>query len=177
MSKEARARIKINDLLKEAGWRFFDDAHGRANIVLENHVKISEHQMNEMGENFEQSRNGFIDFLLLDDKGFPFIVLEAKAEDKHALAGKEQARRYAQSQHCRFIILSNGNSHYLWDLQRGSPVPIHTFPSLESFEGFASFQPNPAGLTREVESSVDGALVRAFRLRQAVLKSAFEGRL
>ena len=144
MSKEARARIKINDLLKEAGWRFFDDASGRANIVLENHVKISEHQMNEMGETFEKRRNGFIDFLLLDDKGFPFIVLEAKAEDKHALAGKEQARRYAQSQGCRFIILSNGNSHYLWDLQRGSPVPIRTFPSLESFEGFASFQPNHA---------------------------------
>lgn len=95
MSKEARARIKINDLLREAGWRFFDDENGRANIVLENNVKITEHFINEQGENFEKSRDGFIDFLLLDDKGFPFIVLEAKSEDKHALAGKEQARRYA----------------------------------------------------------------------------------
>ncbi len=25
MSKEAKARIKINKLLEEAGWRFFDD--------------------------------------------------------------------------------------------------------------------------------------------------------
>jgi type I restriction enzyme, R subunit len=150
MSKEARARIKINELLKEAGWRFFEDANGRANIVLENNVKITERDVNELGENFEKSRNGFIDFLLLDDKGFPLIVLEAKSEDKHALAGKEQARRYAQSQHCRFIILSNGNSHYLWDLQRGSPVPISRFPTLESFEGFAGFQPNPASLAREV---------------------------
>jgi type I restriction enzyme R subunit len=33
-SKEATARIKINRLLVEAGWRFFDDSAGSANIVL-----------------------------------------------------------------------------------------------------------------------------------------------
>ena len=149
MSKEAKARIKINDLLKEAGWKFFDDAEGKANIVLENNVKITESHINALGENFETSKNGFIDFLLLDKKGFPFIVLEAKSEDKHALAGKEQARRYAQSQHCRFIILSNGNSHYFWDLQRGNPVVITKFPSPDSVEGYSDFKPNPAGLIRE----------------------------
>jgi type I restriction enzyme, R subunit len=36
MSKEAKARIKINKLLEEAGWRFFDDEAGSANILLEN---------------------------------------------------------------------------------------------------------------------------------------------
>src|SRR2546429_8532239 len=54
----------------------------------------------------------FIDFLLLDDKGFPYAVLEAKSEDKSPLDGKEQARRYAHSQNVRFVILSNGNLHY-----------------------------------------------------------------
>lgn len=150
MSKEAKARIKINDLLKEAGWKFFDDAEGKANIVLENNVKITESHINTLGENFETTKNGFIDFLLLDKKGFPFIVLEAKSEDKHPLAGKEQARKYAQSQHCRFIILSNGNSHYFWDLQRGNPVAIKKFPSPASVEGYASFKPNPDSLAREV---------------------------
>jgi type I restriction enzyme, R subunit len=150
MNKEAKARIKINDLLKEAGWKFFDDAEGKANIVLENNVKITENHINALGENFETSRNGFIDFLLLDKKGFPFIVLEAKSEDKHPLAGKEQARKYAQSQHCRFILLSNGNSHYFWDTQRGNPVAVKKFPSPDSVEGYAGFQPNPASLAREV---------------------------
>jgi type I restriction enzyme R subunit len=28
--KEAKARIKINKLLEEAGWRFFDSPEGRA---------------------------------------------------------------------------------------------------------------------------------------------------
>ena len=150
MNKEAKARIKINELLKEAGWKFFDDAEGKANIVLENNVKITEHQINALGENFEKSRNGYIDFLLLDKRGYPFIVLEAKSEDKHPLAGKEQARKYAQAQHCRFILLSNGNSHYLWDTQRGNPTPIKKFPSPDSVEGYASFKPNPASLAREV---------------------------
>ena len=67
----------------------------------------------------KKPKKGFIDFLLLDDKGFPFVVLEAKSEDKDPLDGKEQARRYAQSQNARFIILSNGNLHYFWDLERG----------------------------------------------------------
>jgi type I restriction enzyme, R subunit len=35
---------------------------------------------------------------------FPAAVLEAKAEDKSPLDGKEQSRRYAQSQNARFII-------------------------------------------------------------------------
>lgn len=150
MSKEAKARIKINDFLKEAGWKFFDDGEGKANIVLENNVKITESHINTLGDNFETTKNGFVDFLLLDRRGFPFIVLEAKSEDKHALAGKEQARKYAQSQHCRFIILSNGNSHYLWDTQRGNPVAIARFPSPDSVEGYSEFKPNPAGLIREV---------------------------
>jgi len=34
MPKEAQARIKINKLLEEAGWRFFDSNEGKANIVL-----------------------------------------------------------------------------------------------------------------------------------------------
>ena len=40
MNKEALARIKINKLLEDAGWRFFDTAEGTANIRLEPNVKI-----------------------------------------------------------------------------------------------------------------------------------------
>ncbi|MFV2854652.1 type I restriction enzyme HsdR N-terminal domain-containing protein, partial [Escherichia coli] len=78
-------------------------------------------QINELGENFEATKNGFIDFLLLDEKNFPLVVLEAKSEDKNPLVGKEQARKYAKSLDCRFVILSNGNLHYFWDLQQGNP--------------------------------------------------------
>ncbi len=33
-----------------------------------------------MGNDFDATGNGFIDFLLLDENGFPLVVLEAKAE-------------------------------------------------------------------------------------------------
>jgi hypothetical protein len=103
-AKEAKARIKINKLLEEAGWRFFDDAQGVANVALEPNVKLTQIQVDALGNDFESSSNGFIDFLLLDDKGFPLVVLEAKAESKNPLIGKEQARKYAKSQNCRFVI-------------------------------------------------------------------------
>ena len=34
-AKEAKARIKINKLLEDAGWRFFDNEFGPANIQVE----------------------------------------------------------------------------------------------------------------------------------------------
>ena len=39
MQKEAKARIRINGLLQHAGWWFFDDENGPANIELEVNVK------------------------------------------------------------------------------------------------------------------------------------------
>ena len=72
-SKEAKARIKINKLLEEAGWRFFDDEKGQANIQLEPNVKIAQKDIDAFGEDFESTKGGFIDFLLLDEKGFSFV--------------------------------------------------------------------------------------------------------
>jgi type I restriction enzyme R subunit len=114
--KETSARIKINKLLEAAGWRFFGNEHGPANIRLEPSVALTEQAFDEIGENFEKTTKGFVDFLMLNEKGFPLIVLEAKAENKDPLVGKEQARRYARTLDCRFVILSNGNIHYFWDL-------------------------------------------------------------
>src|SRR3989339_892760 len=149
MQKEAKARIKINNLLQESGWRFFDDEHGTANIVLENNVKLTKQVVDELGNDFDKTKNGFIDFLLLDEKCFPYAVLEAKSEDKDPLDGKEQARRYAQSQNVRFIVLSNGNVHYFWDLERGNPSFISSFPTQESLKHFVSYKPDSKKLTEE----------------------------
>ncbi|MEN8262249.1 MAG: DEAD/DEAH box helicase family protein [Nitrospirota bacterium] len=147
--KEAKARIKINKLLEESGWRFFDDNNGKANITLESNTKIMESHINEMGEDFEKTKDGFIDFLLLDEKGFPLIVLEAKSEDKQPLVGKEQARKYAKSQNCRFVILSNGNLHYFWDLVRGNPYVITKFPDPSSVKGYKDHQPDAGKIVNE----------------------------
>ena len=142
MQKEAKARIKINDLLQKSGWRFFDDENGKANIVLENNVKLTKKAIDTLGNDFEKTSNGFVDFSLLDQKGFPYAVLEAKSEDKDPLDGKEQARRYAQTLNVRFVILSNGNLHFFWDLERGNPTVIIQFPTPESLAHVEQFKPN-----------------------------------
>ena len=151
--KEATSRIKINKLLEAAGWRFFDDEGKQANIRLEPSIKIQKGDIDALGDNFEKSKNGFIDFLLLDAKNFPLIVLEAKSEDKNPLVGKEQARTYAMAQNCRFVILSNGNLHYFWDLQRGNPELITSFPSPESVVGYKKVIPDQNSLIHEVISA------------------------
>jgi type I restriction enzyme R subunit len=147
--KEATARIKINKLLDAAGWRFFPVGEEPANIRLEHTTTLNPDHLNSFGENFEKTPRGFIDFLLLNERGFPLIVLEAKAEDKNPLVGKEQARKYARAQNCRFVILSNGNLHYFWDLERGNPYIITSFPTPRSVEGYKRVEPSPQRLIEE----------------------------
>lgn len=159
--KEATARIKINKLLEAAGWHFFADGNAPANICLEPSVTIKSTDLDALGVNFEQSTKGFVDFLLLDARGFPLLVLEAKAEDKNPLVGKEQARKYARSQNCRFVILSNGNLHYFWDLERGSPYVITSFPTPDSVTGYQKVTPNPQRLIEE--QVVEDYIVRTQR--------------
>lgn len=148
-AKEAQARIKINKLLEAAGWRFLDEGKNKANIALEPNVKLDHTQIDDLGENFESTKNGFVDFLLLDDKGFPLVVLEAKSEGKSPLVGKEQARKYAKSLNCRFVILSNGNLHYFWDLQQGNPHIITAYPTPDSLKSYQKFEPDQRRLIVE----------------------------
>ena len=146
---EATARIKINKLLEEAGWRFFAEDGKPANIILELGVSIKTSDLDALGNDFEKTTKGYIDFLLLDDKGRPYIVLEAKSENKEPLVGKEQARKYARSQNCRFVLLSNGNLHYFWDLERGSPYIITSFPTPDSAASYQQVTPDPKRLVNE----------------------------
>ncbi len=150
--KEATARIKINNLLVAAGWRFFPEDGAPANIRLEPGVTIKTSDLDALGENFEKTSKGFVDYLLLDTRGFPLVVLEAKSEGKNPLVGKEQARKYAKYQNCRFVILSNGNLHYFWDLERGNPYLITSFPTPNSVIGYQQVTPDPQRL---IDDQVD----------------------
>jgi type I restriction enzyme R subunit len=148
-ANEATARIKINKLLEAAGWRFFADANGPANVRLESNVTLTAAELDAMGVDFEKTTRGATDFILEDGHGFPLIVLEAKSEDKSPLVGKEQARKYARALPCRFVILSNGNLHYFWDLERGNPYLITSFPTPDSATGYKKVTPDPKRLVSE----------------------------
>lgn len=76
--------------------------------------------------------------------------MEAKSEGKNPLAAKEQARRYAREQNARFVILSNGNIHYLWDLKQGNPSVITKFPGPGEIRDHHAFQPDAKRLASEI---------------------------
>ena len=116
MSTEPDARIIIDKLLREAGW-IMPGEDQAPNVTTE--IK------NDAGE---------ADYVLLDSKGFPLCAIEAKRSAKSPLVGKEQARGYADSLKCRFILLSNSIQHFLWDLEQGSPFVIEQFPSQAQLE-------------------------------------------
>lgn len=147
--KEARARIKINKLLEESGWRFFPNEHGMQNIQLEGGVDIPLDEFDKMGKDFEHTKRGFIDYILLDNFQKPVAILEAKRESIHPLNAKEQARKYAESYKVRFVFLSNGNMHYLWDLEKGNPKVISKFPTPESLGAIKEFRPDKSELVNE----------------------------
>jgi len=146
-NKEAKARIKINQLLEEAGWRFESTKTSPANIKLE--VALPP---NEMGDDYEHTKAGYIDYLLLDKENRALVVLEAKRESIDPLFAKEQARLYARKCGARYIILSNGNIHYLWDTKQGNPTIIARFPSQDSLIEYVKYEPNFAELS---QSQVD----------------------
>ena len=116
--KETNARIIIDKMLREAGWQL-------PGYAEEKDINVETEIVNDFGE---------ADYVLLSSKENHICTVEAKNHSKSPLQGKEQARDYANDLKSRFIILSNGISHYLWDLKQGNPFLIEKFPSQEELE-------------------------------------------
>ncbi len=129
MSSEAQARITINRLLEDAGWRFLPDNQGRReNIVCEHRVSRNVFAPNvDLGADFQSAPDGFVDYVLLNSDSRPIAVVEAKRESIDPLAAKEQASAYAENLQVSHIFLSNGLVHYYWNLRQGNPVRVSRF--------------------------------------------------
>ena len=148
MPSEAQARITINKLLEETGWRFLPDAEGRReNIICEHRVTRREiSASHDLGKDFEHAPQGFVDYLLLNTDQRPVAVLEAKREGIDPLTAKEQARKYAEGLGVSHIFLSNGLVHYYWNLRQGNPVKVSRFLPLEQLGKAAEWHPDPTRL-------------------------------
>jgi len=148
MPSEAQARITINKLLEEAGWRFLPDGHGRReNIICEHRVtQRTFSPSQDLGNDFEHAPDGFVDYVLLNTDERPVAVAEAKREAIDPLTGKEQARSYAESLGVSHIFLSNGLVHYYWNLRQGNPVKVSRFLPLEELGKAAEWRPDSAKL-------------------------------
>lgn len=89
--------------LRQAGWQW------------DSEVEIGPGRVNIVGESmYDETQRIIVDYLLRFGH-IPLAVLEAKAEDKNAITGLQQAERYASRLGLRFAISGNGHQYYLVD--------------------------------------------------------------
>src|SRR6266702_3351001 len=148
MPNEAQARITINRMLEDAGWRFLPDGDGqRENVILEHRLSGRTFSPSaDLGTDFERAPEGFVDYVLLNTDGRAVAVVEAKRESIDPLTAKEQARAYAASLNASHIFLSNGLVHGYWNLRQGNPVKVSRFLPLEELGKASEWRPNSARL-------------------------------
>lgn len=149
--KEASARLKINKLLEQSGWKLIDDDLGQANVTVENHLVVDTDQSTStLGDDFEKISGGFVDYVLYGQNRKPLAVLEAKRNKIHPLDAKEQARDYALKLGVKWVLLSNGDTHYQWNVEEGNPEEIQHFPTPESLETNTSASKDTTALVNEI---------------------------
>lgn len=116
---ETRARY-IDEQLADAGWHV-----GAVDLELE-------YEVASVGE----VAHGFSDYLLSGIDGKPLAVVEAKRTSRDAIAGKEQAQRYAEAIAAAdgrrpLVFLANGNEIWFWDLADNPRLVSGFFPQAD----------------------------------------------
>jgi type I restriction enzyme R subunit len=106
MPTEADSRIVIDRKLREAAW----DIEDKTQVATEEAVK-----------------DGRADYLLLDGRGRPLAVVEAKRFSKDPTTAKAQAEEYARSLKAPFIFLGNGEVTYFWDYEQYPERLVQSF--------------------------------------------------
>ena len=95
---EAHARVKIDDLLKEAEW----DPKDRTSVRLEYTLPDGKRA----------------DYALCDRTGRPMAALEAKREGVDPVSARGQGQHYAEQMEVPFVFLSDGDGVWFLDRER-----------------------------------------------------------
>jgi type I restriction enzyme R subunit len=139
---EADARIVVDDWLREAGWNPAD----KGEVLTE--VSISGPALAPAAPGAYAATNpgalrtgdgdtiptGRADYVLLDQKGHPLAVIEAKRHAIHPYTAKQQVLPYAQSIKAPFIFLTNGELIYFWDYTNDDARMVSSFFSRRDLE-------------------------------------------
>ncbi len=124
MPNEAQTRIVINRLLSEAGW----DIENPTRVTVE-----------------ESTTDGRADYVLKNQRSQPICVLEAKRFSIDPYGAKAQAMAYARRLAAPFVILSNGNDHYFWEIDHGDARPVVGMPGPVDLERRANLRLHRGG--------------------------------
>lgn len=136
-SKETDARILIDDQLRAAGWNPAD----KSQVLTEVSVSGS-HHVAEPGSQAtvlntadgDAIPTGRADYVLLDQRGRPLAIIEAKKQAIQPYTAKQQALPYAKQIGAPFIFLTNGELIYFWDYQNDDARIVNSFFSRRDLE-------------------------------------------
>ncbi len=140
-STEADARIVIDHLLRQAGW----DPADKSQVLTEVLVRDMVWQVAESSEPYEtraarktldgdEIPSGKADYILVDGRGRPLAVIEAKRTAIEPYAAKQQALPYAKRIGSPFIFLTNGDIIYFWDYGNDDARIVNSFFSRRDLE-------------------------------------------
>lgn len=137
-TKETDARILIDDQLRAAGWNPAD----KSQVLTEVKVSGAPQGVAEPGSEAtvlstadgDAVPTGRADYVLLDQRGRPLAIIEAKKQAIHPYVAKQQALPYAKRIGAPFIFLTNGELIYFWDYQNDDARIVNSFFSRRDLE-------------------------------------------
>lgn len=136
-NKETDARIVIDDQLRAAGWNPAD----KSQVLTE--IKVSGGQFVAEPDavttvlstaDGDAVPTGRADYVLLDQRGRPLAIIEAKKQAIQPYTAKQQALPYAKQIGAPFIFLTNGELIYFWDYENDDARIVNSFFSRRDLE-------------------------------------------
>ncbi|MCL5046012.1 MAG: DEAD/DEAH box helicase family protein [Actinobacteria bacterium] len=140
-STEADARIIIDDLLRQAGWDPADKSQVRTETqidliiskVIESQAKYGAGPSSRTLDG-DEIPTGRADYVLIDRRGRPLAIIEAKRSAIEPYTAKQQALPYAKKIAAPFIFLTNGELIYFWDYANDDARIVNSFFSRRDLE-------------------------------------------
>jgi len=141
---EADARIEIDSLLRKAGWIPNDKSQVQTEFSISRIKSDIDGCSNDIGDIDSGGllSNGKADYVLLNQRGRPIAVIEAKKTGIDPYVAKQQALPYAQRIDAPFIFLTNGELIYFWDYNYSDARIVDSFYSRRDLEKLVEMRIN-----------------------------------
>lgn len=136
VNKETDARILIDDQLRAAGWNPADKSQVLTEVKASGgacRIADSENGSEPLAKT-DTASLGRADYVLLDQRGRPLAVIEAKKQAINPYTAKQQALPYARHIGAPFIFLTNGELIYFWDYASEDARLVNSFFSRRDLE-------------------------------------------
>lgn len=136
-NKETDARILIDDQLRAAGWDPADKSHVLTEVKVPRGHFVAEPEAQPAmlsTSDGDAIPTGRADYVLLDQRGRPLAIIEAKKQAIQPYTAKQQALPYAKQIGAPFIFLTNGELIYFWDYQNDDARIVSSFFSRRDLE-------------------------------------------